>query len=200
MIGLSVLARPLLVDRYLVAAVPAGALLLATVFARLRRFCWLGVAVVLLLTWPAFRATFEPHTPDWRAATSLVLDHGRPADGIVFISNSRHLAEYYWTRDGRVPAPTPLFAPHQWSAPCRVYPHSDVNDVVGSAAEFDRIWVLVRVRGGGYTTEARALVAELTGPRHLAGQWRYGPDILVQLYGRTPAPIVHAASTASPAG
>ena len=199
-VGLSVVIRPLVVDRYLMAAVPAAALLVALVLDHIQGYRWVGVTLVFALSWPAFRATFDPHTPDSHAATALVLDAGNPTDGIVFISGSRHIADYYWTQDSRVPGPTPLFLPHEWSAPRRIYPATNFGDAVEYGADFDRIWVLIRIGSDGYTTEARELVAELTSSRHLAKEWDYGAAIRVLLYERTPKPGVHATVRAQPRG
>ena len=176
------LLKPLLVPRYLLPAAPAGALLAAMAFSRLRRLGWIAVAALVVVSWPALDSTLHRRNPDWRAASALIFENTQPDDAIVFLSGSRPIAEYYWVRDGRPPAPTPIFEPYEWRPPRRAYPAIDLAQAAVEAKRADRFWVL---RGSGDirpTTADLSALDQLVGPRELVGEWQMGPSVRVMLY------------------
>lgn len=141
------LTRPFLVGRYLVAALPAGALLAAVAVTRLRGG-WrvAGLAAVLALSLPGLVHHLDRETPDWRAAAEYVLDGAEPGDAIVFEPpHDRTAFELYAVRDGSPPPPDPLVPPDPWRRTRRVYASGDAVAAVRSSSA-RRIWLVTRAR------------------------------------------------------
>ena len=175
-------AHPFLVPRYFLPVVPACALLTAMVFDRVGRVGWLGIAAVLVLTWPATEDAVRTRRPDWRTATAVVFDHTEPGDAIVFIGDARHPAEYYWERDGGPNAPTPVFPPYEWGTAIRLYPRVDFTDAMARTHRADRVWVLTRIGSKGVSDSARVAVRHLVESHPLDREWHFGSQITLALY------------------
>lgn len=178
------IVKPLLVPRYLLPAVPAGALLAGMACARLRRVGWLAVAALVVLSVPELDSTLNRRNPDWRASSRLIFEHTETDDGIIFASGSRHMAEYYWEREGRPEAPRSIFEPHEWKPVSRRYPATDWEEAVEEARMLDRIWVLVQSDTGTRPPSADewTAVMRLTEPRTVSREWSVGPSVRVLLY------------------
>lgn len=167
-------AEPFLVPRYLLPALPAGALLAAIALARLGSFRLFAVAALLALSSPAVHAALTEEHPDFRSASGLIFEQSRAQDGIIFVGGARHIAEYYWVQSGRPSAPRPLWEPHEWNKPRRLYPATDLEVVRARSQDLARIWVLVRHPSNGVSPEVWESVRELTEPRQLMEEWRDG--------------------------
>jgi mannosyltransferase len=117
-LGLS-FAKPLFVPRYFIFCLPALLLLVAYGVARLGR-AWLIVPAALFFLVLSFRGTMgyykrdlDIQRDDWRAATSYLLTHAEPGDGLLFhVPMGRMPFEFYHSVLG--PAPT---------GPAVLYPH-----------------------------------------------------------------------------
>lgn len=176
--------KPLLVPRYLLPTVPAGVLLAAIACAQLRRIGWLAVGALIVLSVPELDSTLSRRNPDWRASSRLIFENTEPGDGIIFASGSRHMAEYYWERQGRPKAPRSIVEPYEWNPVSRRYPIIDWDDADGEAQRLDRIWVLVQSDSGTRPPSADVWTAvrRLTEPRSVSREWDVGPYVRVLLY------------------
>ena len=107
----SVIAKPVLVNRYLIISLPALVLLAAAGVVHLPR-PWMRVAVVAVLLSLTGRCVYWHYTGhlkhDWRGVTSWVLSEARPGDGVGFFSYMGKAGfQYYLDRHG---VETPQFA------------------------------------------------------------------------------------------
>jgi mannosyltransferase len=117
-LGLS-LVKPFFVPRYFIFCLPALLLLVACGVARLGR-SWLMVPTALFFLVLSFRGSMgyykqdlDIRRDDWRAATSYLLTHAEPGDGLLFhVPMGRMPFEFY--RSVLDPAPT---------AAAVLYPH-----------------------------------------------------------------------------
>jgi hypothetical protein len=138
-------ARPMLVPRYLIVALPAAALLAAVgLQAALRpaaRAAVLGAVVALSLhgVWSWYRTDFGVDS-ELRETTAYV----RPGDGIVFLPQSdRGPFEYYWRRAGGPPgAPVPIAPPDPWGARRRFFTTVELDLALRTVARHRRVWVV----------------------------------------------------------
>ena len=134
--------RPFLVGRYLVAALPAGALLAALAVVRLpRRLRPVGVVVAVLLSVPGIVHHLDRDTADWRSTAAYVMTRAEPGDAIVFEPpHDRTAFEIYAVRSGAPPPPEPVVPPDPWGSTRRLYTEADRIEL----ASFERVWVVTR--------------------------------------------------------
>lgn len=135
--------RPFLVGRYLVAALPAGALLAALALSRIpRRLRPAGVVVAVLLSVPGIVHHLDRDTADWRSTAAYVMARAAPGDAIVFEPpHDRTAFEIYAVRaDPPPPPPEPVVPPDPWGSTRRLYTEVDRVEL----RSFDRVWVVTR--------------------------------------------------------
>jgi hypothetical protein len=118
-LGLS-LVKPLFVPRYFIFCLPALVLLVACGVARLGR-AWLMVPATLFFLALSLRGTvgyykqdLDIQRDDWRAATSYLLNHAEPGDGLLFhVPMGRMPFEFYRSvLDPAAAAPAVLYPHH----------------------------------------------------------------------------------------
>jgi mannosyltransferase len=208
-------ARPMLVPRYLIVALPAAALLAALgLQAALRpaaRAAVLGAVVALSLhgVWSWYRAEFGVDS-ELRETTAYVLSGDRPGDGIVFLPQSdREPFEYYWRRAGRpADAPVPIAPPDPWGARQRFYTTVELDLALRTVARHRRVWLVTTRtdaplppgevgRTGAITQRVKAITWTTDDALRRAGfvvvSHRLFTEREVRLYERRPA--VRAAGT-----
>jgi mannosyltransferase len=134
--------RPFLVGRYLVGALPAGALLAALAVVRLPRpFRPIGVVVSVLLSVPGIVHHLDRDTADWRSTAAYVMARAEPGDAIVFEPpHDRTAFEIYALRSGTPPPPEPVVPPDPWGSTRRLYTEVDGIEL----GSFARVWVVTR--------------------------------------------------------
>lgn len=154
--------RPFLVGRYLVAALPAGALLAAVAVTRLPvRWRAAGVLAAVVLSVPGVVHHLDRDTADWRSAAQYVMDRARPGDAVVFEPpHDRTAFEIYAEWDEASPPPDAVVPPDPWGETRRLYTEAGDVDLSG----YTRVWVVTR---GPVPESAAALVvvSERTFPR-----------------------------------
>ena len=104
--------RPMFVARYLNPCLPALTLIVAAGITQLRPavlagvFCAAISVCSMLGTASYYRQDFDLglERRDWRAATSLILDHAQPGDGVFFYGGSGHML-FEFFRHARRPSP-----------------------------------------------------------------------------------------------
>lgn len=115
------IAVPMFVSRYLIVAVPALVVIVATGLASLRR-PWLFVPLTVLLLFigtAALNVYYKtPQKEQWRIATASILARAEPGDEIIlYHPNAANPYAYYVARDGGA-----------HTAPHMLWPVDDVRD------------------------------------------------------------------------
>jgi len=138
----SVLIKPVFVDRYLIASVPPLALLAGAGMARVRPQ-WLCVPVLLVCLYGSARCLkgwyCTDEWDDWRSATTYVLSQARTGDGAVFhVPNGRQCFDYYRRDLGDTPSPTALDVTLETS-------QMQIDRALLSSLSltYDRIWLIL---------------------------------------------------------
>lgn len=140
--------KPIFVDRFLIVCLPALVLLAAIGVAQIRQRWMLVSCLVVLLLLSARRIPWyraQPEKEDWRGATSYVLTHASPKDGIIFYTSYGRLGFDYYaprlmpgTRAGKVVFPDRL----DFNAAPRIDPD---DSLLGSLPQhYEQIWLVVR--------------------------------------------------------
>ncbi|MGH9185852.1 MAG: glycosyltransferase family 39 protein [Acidimicrobiales bacterium] len=166
--------EPLFVARYLIVAVPALAILVATGLAQIRpRLAFVAAVVVFgLLASQGVRNWYrsEPKE-DWRDAAAFVAEEAETGDAVIIYRFGRDAFLYYYGRDeGDVPASIDVIQANR-------LPESDLLELL---ADHDRVWLLWYQHGGS-DAGLRDLTSTIaldhsTGPAegfHLINVWRY---------------------------
>lgn len=110
-------AKPMLVDRFTIVALPAIATLVALGIIRLRRPIFVGAALTIAVlasavgVWNYFA---DAEKEDFRAATADVLERTGQGDGIVFYRPTRRVPFEYYLRRHPGPLPDPLYPTSAW--------------------------------------------------------------------------------------
>lgn len=110
-------AKPLLVDRYSIVALPAIVTLVAFGIVRLGRGPLIGVGLAVavaastLALWNYFA---DAEKEDFRAATGHVLSRAEPGDAILFYRPTRRVPVEYYVRDRTATFPDPLYPSAGW--------------------------------------------------------------------------------------
>jgi mannosyltransferase len=110
-------AKPMLVDRFAIVALPAIVTLIALGIVRLRRPLFVGAALAAAVAASAVGVgNYFAHAEkeDFRAATAYVLDHMREGDGIIFYRPTRRVPFEYYLRRHAGPYPDPLYPTASW--------------------------------------------------------------------------------------
>jgi mannosyltransferase len=110
-------AKPILVDRYTIVALPAIATLVAVGVIRLRRSLLVGAALTVAVAasavgvWNYFA---DAEKEEFRAATADVLERTREGDAIIFYRPTRRVPFEYYLRRHPGPLPDPLYPTSAW--------------------------------------------------------------------------------------
>jgi mannosyltransferase len=193
MVAVSELARPILLDRYLLASVPAWALTLAGCLGPLierRSLAPVGLALaafVLVSEAEAVGTVYQEPFEDWRTPAARVAAATRPGDAIVFEGPWAGLAfGYYLDRAGQRPAPLQ-------PGPLIISAAFDEE----KAAACERVWVVL-----SREDEARAgRIHRLLSLVHpIVSGFDFGPlrVVLYDVRRRTPAEGAFTLPEASP--
>lgn len=140
--------QPMFLPNYLIATVPALALLAASAARRFRAPLDAVVVLALVVLCANEVRTFNPpqRAENWRDATARVASRSRPGDTILFFpAGSKKPFEYYWRRQGRDAAALPARA---------------------TQAGSERVWLLIR------ESDAPLRPAELAHMRSSLGRYR----------------------------
>lgn len=141
--------RPLYVERYVVASLPAVVVLVAWAVTRIGRRTVLAAAMVVLLVGASrgvWRTYTAPSWQDWRLVTADVLARARPGDGVIFAIDDARLPFAYYAR-GR-----PLLRELVPVSPSQPWGEFGTGDQQGTMpadavftslpADMDRVWVV----------------------------------------------------------
>jgi mannosyltransferase len=110
-------AKPMLVDRFAIVALPAIVTLVALGIVRLRRPLFVGAALAAAVAASAVGVgKYFAHVEkeDFRAATAYVLDHTHEGDGIIFYRPTRRVPFEYYLRWHPGALPDPLYPTASW--------------------------------------------------------------------------------------
>jgi mannosyltransferase len=188
------IVKPVLVDRFLLPAVPALCLLAAACMTRLRPIA-AGAALVGVLVVgtgvAAIRHMTSVEKEDWRAAAGAVLAESAATDGAVFVAPYVHTPFAYYVRrfgqEGR--APEPIYPRLAW-ATAGIVPealrHDPVGTVHGAAPGYARVWLIVSHAGQAGDEVAKAVVDELTARFHEERTWQF-EGVQIYLYVKSGA-------------
>jgi mannosyltransferase len=183
-------AKPMLIDRYSIVALPAIVTLGALGIARLRRPVVVGAALAAAVVASAvgvgdyFRYAEKEN---FRAATHFVLEHTREGDGIVFYRPTRRMPfEYYLSRHHRAP-PFPLYPTARWGTFDLVADYRSESPSMPLLAEQlagrQTVWLFLgeRLRTAARERTLAEIVALVEEGRAVAETRRY-PGIEVRRY------------------
>lgn len=196
------LARPVFLSRYMIFCLPALVLLAAAGLARLRS-AWLIAPVAGLFLLLEVQGVFWVYAHDFddqrdgsAAATSFILDHHHPDDGIVFhIAEARVPYEFFRSERARADTTKAEFAAQL--GPEILFPHTGAGLVFSDfkarltpellrtlIAGPPRVWVFLIYNGNG-TPDSTTTLLTRTLPESFARveTWRF-PKIEVQLYSK----------------
>jgi mannosyltransferase len=191
--GFSVLARPILVDRYLIVCAPPLMMVAGLGLAHLGPGWIRGLALVILLVL-AGRGLLgwydgEP-VENWRSATAYVMDRGAPGDGVVFYEPFSRLGFQYYleANGGEREAPAPAFPSTAWGKNhLAEIPFASLEvPSAGTLDGYDRVWFVLRSarpvvpekqRGIAFIHQALSRDYELAGSKEFPGVriFRYEP-------------------------
>ena len=199
--------RPDFLDRYLMVSLPAAAVVLALVLARLRPGA-LGLFALVYLTIFRFGVlvpTYQNSLDDYAGATRYVLAHARADDCITFASNQgRVLFDYY--SSGRAGAPLQVLPRAVNGSPALILqynsmPTSEIYNleqppfVARAALTCQRIWLLQSHQGSPTGSPAsRQLYRTLDALQnnlsrfYRKGSIHYQPRVTLILYERVRRP------------
>ncbi len=117
----SMRAQPVFLDRYFAVCLPAAAIVLADLLARLRvaPLAWGVCAALVGLRLVQIPPTYGQPVDDWRSATGYVLAAARPGDCVAFYSNDGRVDFAYYLATARaaheqVVAPRPVLPSAPW--------------------------------------------------------------------------------------
>jgi mannosyltransferase len=103
----SLTSKPILVDRYLLVILPAGALLAGAALDKVAGP--IPLAVFVLVCIGPLGMNYRPDKPDWRTATSFILANSAAADGLAFTLDYERIPfDYYAQRLSPIEHPTPV--------------------------------------------------------------------------------------------
>jgi mannosyltransferase len=91
------LYKPMLIPRLVLMCVPAGVLLAAVGLESMPRLaCWIGTALLVLLSLVSVRSDYRRPKEDWRGVTARVVAESRPGDAVIVVPQYGHFTfDYY---------------------------------------------------------------------------------------------------------
>jgi mannosyltransferase len=160
-------ARPLFLPRYFILCLPALLMLAAAGISRIPNQ-WITAFATLIVvalsiqgTASYYRQDFEDtDREDWRAASQYILTNAHPGDAILFhIPMGRMPYEYYLSLQRPLGAPpTVLYPSHGQQLDFRDFVEKPSYDQLeGSIAKYDRIWLVLSHAGGASGLDDTAL-------------------------------------------
>lgn len=188
--------KPMFIDRYLVVALPALALLagvgLASIEARRIRIAVVGILLVLSIG--ELSVQYRNQTKEnWRQAVAYVSAHEKAGDAIVFYAPYVRMPfEYYLNRDPGLRARVaPLYPASAWGRFDLAVDQSrplSIAELARTQQLYDRVWLVLANNELSQTdaTTTKRLSALLAPDRISSSRTFRGP-ISVTLYRRSPA-------------
>lgn len=176
---------PMFLDRYLIVAAPAIAILAAVGIASLGRV-WLMVVLSGALLVGSGAAALDISRAvtheDWRSTAAYVLDQTQPGDGIIFYAGStRQPFEYYVERSAGDP-PQPIYPAGPWktSAPLAgAYDETPVT-ALERFGMTGRVWLILSHAPD--TTTRRELISALERTRVQVSEKVFDDWVFARLY------------------
>lgn len=180
--------KPMFTERYLAEAWPAFVLAVALAVAKLpRAAAFVAVLVYVALAANTLRHWYVDAGEDWRGATTFVMRHARPGDGVAVFPGNTEIAYDYYRRQfaaSRVPLvypaadPFPLVQEH--------FPH---NESLPPGVHPRRLWVLIDMWAPEpeATADAQHFTTSIPHDERLVARQRF-LHITVLLFARAPGP------------
>jgi mannosyltransferase len=183
-------AKPMLVDRFAIVALPAIVTLVALGIVRLRRPLFVAAALTAAVVASAVgvgKYFAHAEKEDFRAATAYVVDHARERDGIIFYRPTRRVPFEYYLRRHPGALPDPLYPTASWGEFDLVDDYrSERPSMPGLAEELSRrrtVWLFLgeRLRTAARERTLAEIIALVEKGRVVAETRRY-PGIEVRRY------------------
>jgi uncharacterized membrane protein len=183
-------ARPVFLGRYMIFCLPPLIVLASAGLARLRNAWILTVALAVMLLLSAqgigfvYANDFDSERDASGAAAEFILQHAQPGDAIVFhIAETRLPYEFFrGERDG----PEIIFPTHGWQLDYRDFTGKPTVDLLRTAAEHPRLWVMLMNNGTAEKPDATTVMMSqvLSEKYPAADRWEFY-KVEVRLYRRT---------------
>jgi len=204
-IGLTVLlsfARPVFLARYMIFCLPALLILVAAGLARLNRWLFPPVLVVVLLlalqgTAFVYGHDFDNERDASGAATNFILDHTQPGDAIIFhIAETRVPYEFFRSLRAGTNTASPEFTGQL--GPEILFPHHgaglDYRDFTGKPApefiraavrDHPRVWLMLMNNGPAEKPDPATVMLTQVLPEFLpkVQRWQF-PKVEIRLYSQ----------------
>ena len=211
---ISVVDRPVFLDRYLIVSLPAAAIALGMVLARVqpRALGFYGLIYLAVFRFGVIVPTYNKALDNFAGATHLVLANARTGDCIAFYQNNeRTLYDYYAVRfpkrgsRHRAPAQVlpsvpsgdrPAAVDYYANLPPTYVAASQTPAAIALTAPYcDRLWLFESHVGwpSGPPAQKARYAGLVILRRNLLADYEaptnyYVRDVVVQLYDRLPAP------------
>jgi mannosyltransferase len=191
--------RPVFLGRYMIFCLPALLLGVAAGITRLRpaaislALCAALSVLCVQGTASYYRQDFDLSREDWRSATSYILDHAQPGDGIFFLTFGRLSYEYYKSlRQPAAQGPVVLNWPGGPEPEYRDFLVRPVAEMLGDARPApDRVWLVLFLdhdAGGRVNPTSTILRAWFGKGRRLIREQEF-PQITICLFAKDSAAL-----------